>query len=210
MANTTANWASVGIALVALVVSVVVGVVTYRQQSTESERRDAEIAALTMESERRDAEIQVLSEQVKAENEREQLRLLVQQVLGQRLSTRTPAAELYRFPIAEYYNATDFTQEQFLAESSLQSGRFADSFVIVDAVNWDSAILLENSAVVSVDIQAFRRLRDDDTTRACHDSTGAQSQPLLMQFVFERVAPSDEFLIVSERSAPTGPIVCSP
>lgn len=38
---------------------------------------------------------------------------------------------MYAFPIQEYYNATNFSRDQFLDEAGRQSRRFAESYLVV-------------------------------------------------------------------------------
>lgn len=191
--NQRASYLTVGIAILSFVVSVAALFAALRFETSEAERRDQEITALRSD--------------LTADSKRLEVQQSILQLLGQRLSTTEPALDLYAFPIREYYNATDFSRESFIAESAAQRARFADSFLIIRDIDWDSAFITEDEAIVTATVQAFRRLHSDESVRRCHDSTGAQSQEVALRLAFERQTDG-QLLIVAERSVALGPVLC--
>ncbi len=181
------------VAGLSLVVAVAAIFVALFFESNEAQRRDQEIAALRAELALNDTEAE--------------FRESIIEVLGQRLSSEVPDVDLYSFPLREYYDYVNFPVDAFLSDVEEQRDSFRETFLVVSEIDWESAVINEDDAVVTAVVQAFRQLRSDDNRRECHDSTRSQSQELALQVGFER-GPDGDLLIVSERSVPLSPVVC--
>ena len=190
------RWA-LRVSILALVLSLPTAFIAFRQSGAiedELALTQAQVDELARASER-----EVIQAEVSA---------IVGELLRGRLASGEPRNALYHFPLDEFYNLQDVSEQRFEEENAAQRERYADAFQIIREIDWDSAILTRDSASVVAELVVVQDLEESDQSRICSDTRQRrQIVPVTLQLQFVR--RDGRFGIVSERSASLDGVRCA-